>query len=447
MAPFPLSRAVQYTLAGTPVPPPTKRVSLSWREVSARRPRRKSAAQVGVQIESDFSSKLVGYLRENGYQLQAGDTTIRLAAEFGFCYGVDRAIEYAFAARHRFPNRRIWLTGEIIHNPGVNERLREMKIDFLPSTDDKSVRYAELAKDDVILIPAFGADSEEMTYFLNEGYEIVDTTCGSVLNVWKRVRKYANEGFTALVHGKYDHEETIATVSQVCAESPDGHYLVVLDLEEARELAAMIVSGDWGSFDRRFPAHARSKDFDPARDLMRIGVANQTTMLESESREIGEIVRAAIATRYGADETKSHFLSFDTICSATEDRQRAVKELLSDGVDRMIVIGGYNSSNTGHLLELSSEVIPAYHIVDAGCLITADRIIAKPNGRETAGDDRLAPRGSAGDRRDRRRFDPRLDRGTRDRAHSATSRRAAPLARLKRLQQFLYSLFELRIRT
>ncbi|NNE09619.1 MAG: 4-hydroxy-3-methylbut-2-enyl diphosphate reductase [Gemmatimonadetes bacterium] len=348
----------------------------------SKAPSKEIRAQVGVQIESDFSSRLVGYLRENGYKIQAGDTTIKLAAEFGFCYGVDRAIEYAFAARHRFPNRRIWLTGEIIHNPGVNERLREMKIDFLPNTDDKNVRYADLAKDDVILIPAFGADSEEMTFFLNEGYEIVDTTCGSVLNVWKRVRKYANEGFTALVHGKYDHEETIATVSQVCAESPDGHYLVVLDLDEARDLAAMIVSGDWSDFDRKFPAHARSKDFDPARDLMRIGVANQTTMLESESREIGEIVRAAIAERYGAGETESHFLSFDTICSATEDRQRAVKELLSDGVDRMIVIGGYNSSNTGHLLELSSAVIPAYHIVDAGCLITADRIIAKPNGRE-----------------------------------------------------------------
>lgn len=333
--------------------------------------------EVGRLLESDFSSAFVRYLRAHDYQYQSGDLTLRLAAEFGFCYGVDRAVEYAFAARHRFPDRKIWLTGEIIHNPRVNRRLGEMGLRFLPDSPDPAVRYKELEKNDVIVIPAFGADSKEMFWFLDQGFEIVDTTCGSVLNVWKRVRLYAEKGFTSVVHGKYDHEETLATCSQVISANPDGRYLVIRDLTQAKLLAEGIVSRDFSTFNELILPEAASSGFDPAKDLYRIGLANQTTMLESESRTIQNVLKDAMRERVGSKNLSNHFLSFDTICSATEDRQRAVKDLIGEGVDRMIVIGGYNSSNTGHLLEISLPHGPAYHIESADCLIDRDRIRAK----------------------------------------------------------------------
>lgn len=346
---------------------------------------RRASAEIRLLAEKEmtlaFRSGLVDHLRRSGYRLRAGDTTIALAAEFGFCYGVDRAVEYAYAARHRYPDRRIWITGEIIHNPRVNRRLGEMGVRFLPESEDREKRFGDLASGDVVLIPAFGADAREMAWLLERGYELVDTTCGSVLNVWKRVRQYAREGFTSIIHGKYDHEETRATCSQVASENPRGKYLVVLDLQETRDLARMIATGDFNGFAERF-AEAASAGFEPAGHLEKIGLANQTTMLESESREIQEVLRRAMRERYGEAGMADHFRAFDTICSATEDRQRAVRDLLHEGLDRIIVIGGYNSSNTGHLVEIARDSVPAYHIESADCLIDADRIRAKPLGEE-----------------------------------------------------------------
>ncbi len=334
--------------------------------------------EVGKLLEADFSSALVRYLRAHGYSYRSGDLTFRLAAEFGFCYGVDRAVEYAFAARHRFPHRKIWLTGEIIHNPRVNRRLVEMGLQFLPDSPDPAIRYQDLDKDDVIMIPAFGADSKEMLWFLDQGFEIVDTTCGSVLNVWKRVRLYAELGFTSVVHGKYDHEETLATCSQVTSANPDGKYLVIHDLSQAERLAECITKRDFSDFEGLVLPEAVCRGFDPVKDLRKIGLANQTTMLESESRTIQGVLRDAMCEVVSEGDLADHFLSFDTICSATEDRQQAVKDLIGKGIDRMIVIGGFNSSNTSHLLEISLPNGPAYHIESPECLIDRDQIRAKP---------------------------------------------------------------------
>jgi 4-hydroxy-3-methylbut-2-enyl diphosphate reductase len=326
-----------------------------------------------------FRSPIVERLRRSGFALRSGDTTILLAAEFGFCYGVDRAVEYAFAARHRYAGRRLWITGEIIHNPRVNRHLQEIGIGFLPAAGTLEERFGALREGDVVLIPAFGADARELDFLLRRGYEIVDTTCGSVLNVWKRVRQYARDGFTSVIHGKSDHEETAATCSQVRSANPEGMYLVVRDLEEARLLAGRIELGAPEDFGARF-ASAASPGFDPEIHLERIGLANQTTMLESESRAIQDMLREAMVRRHGETNLAEHFRAFDTICSATEDRQRAVRDLLDLRPDRMIVIGGYNSSNTGHLVEIASRVVPTYHIESAECIEDADTIRAKPLG-------------------------------------------------------------------
>ncbi|RPJ44123.1 MAG: 4-hydroxy-3-methylbut-2-enyl diphosphate reductase [Candidatus Latescibacterota bacterium] len=333
----------------------------------------------GLEMARVFRSPIVEHLRRNDFRIRSGDTAILLAAEFGFCYGVDRAVEYAFAASHRYAGRRLWITGEIIHNPRVNRHLREMGIGFLPEAGTLEERFRELRAGDVVLIPAFGADAREMAYLHGNGYEIVDTTCGSVLNVWKRVRQYARDGFTSIIHGKYDHEETAATCSQVLAANPDGKYVVVRDMEETGLLADRIAGRGAPDLESRF-AKAASAGFDPDRDLGRIGLANQTTMLESESRTIQEVLRAAMAERCGEADLAGHFRAFDTICSATEDRQRAVKHLLERGLDRMVVIGGFNSSNTGHLVEIAESRVPTYHIESVEGIVDRETIRAKPQG-------------------------------------------------------------------
>ena len=331
-------------------------------------------------MEEQFHSSLVDTIRSQGNILRSGETTIVLAKEFGFCYGVDRAVESAFGALLRFPGRKIWIAGEIIHNPRVNKRLREMGIRFLkPAAGGLPEKYADLEEGGVVVIPAFGAVAGERSYLTGRGFEIVDTTCGSVLNVWKRVRQYSADNFTAIIHGKFNHEETRATCSQVIAENPRGKYLVILDLDEARDVAYQIENDDFGDFFPRF-APAVSPGFNPESDLDRIGLANQTTMLGSESREIQQILQGAIIRRYGEENLENRFRAFATICSATEHRQRAVKDLVADGIDRILVVGGYNSSNTGHLVEIATKNVPAYHIESAEYIIDSDTIRAKQLG-------------------------------------------------------------------
>jgi 4-hydroxy-3-methylbut-2-enyl diphosphate reductase len=317
---------------------------------------------VAPVLVANYHSTVVERLKELGYAAQAGDMRLRLAREFGFCYGVDRAVEYAYETRAQFPDRRIFLSGEIIHNPDVNGRIEKMGIRLLPEAVDPASRYQEVQPEDVVLLPAFGVPVGEMEFLRGRGCVLVDTTCGSVLNVWKNVHNYAREGFTAVIHGKYYHEETKATASQALTH-PNGHYLVVRDSEEA-EMVCGFIRGevDRAAFVKRFEK-SMSPGFEPDRDLQHIGLANQTTMLMSESLEVQEMLRVAMRARYGDAEMPNRFRAFDTICSATQDRQDAVQRMLREGgLDLMIVIGGYNSSNTQALARICTQRLPTFHI-------------------------------------------------------------------------------------
>jgi len=329
-------------------------------------------AEVRGDLRLVYASRLVDALKANDYRLQAGDVTIRLAREFGFCYGVDRAVEYAYETRRKFPERRIILIGEIIHNPHVNERMSEMGIEILPRRQTAGTSLDFVGADDVVIIPAFGLPVADFDRLYRTGCTLVDTTCGSVLNVWKNVERYGRDRFTAIIHGKYAHEETIATASR--ATSVGGRYLIVHDMEDA-EVVAAFIEGRVGADEirERFML-ATSDDFEPDDDLGRLGLANQTTMLSSESLAIECRLRDAICARHGEAELAQRFRAFDTICSATQDRQDAVLALCAHKVDVMLVIGGFNSSNTGHLVEIAGEFTPAFHIEDASALLSLSEI-------------------------------------------------------------------------
>ncbi len=329
-------------------------------------------AAVAGELQRDWHSGLVDRIRERGFRLEVGDATFKLVRDFGFCYGVDRAVDMAYETREKFPDRRIYLTNEIIHNPQVNRRLRELGILFF----DDEVREAVVEEGDVVLLPAFGVTTDEFDRLRERGAVLVDTTCGSVLNVWRRVERYAREGRTSVVHGKWSHEETLATCSRALSY-PEGRYLVVRDEAEAKLLCDFIEhGGDAAKFSETFrEGEAASPGFDPDKDLERVGVANQTTMLSSESLHIAGMLKATLGRRFGAAQLDEHFLSFDTICSATQDRQDAVLALArSEDVDVFIVIGGFNSSNTSHLKELGDEFSRAYHIDGPECLMNRDEI-------------------------------------------------------------------------
>ena len=324
--------------------------------------------EVADTLDADYSGRLVDVLRERGFALTAGDTTVRLAREFGFCYGVERAVEYAYQARAKFPDRRVVMVGEIIHNPHVNANLRAMGVEILmPGPGVGGFDYSRVTPADVVIIPAFGVTMRDFETLRGIGCVIVDTTCGSVLNVWKRVDTYARDGFTALIHGKHYHEETRATASQVRRHA-GGAFLIVRDMAEAQLVCEYIEGrGARDPFLARF-AHAASPEFDPDVHLRRIGVANQTTMLASESLAIAAAVGDAMERAHGPAYRATNFRSFDTICSATQERQDAVKELLEQPLDAMLVVGGYNSSNTMSLAAICTARVPTYHVEDAMCL-------------------------------------------------------------------------------
>ncbi len=332
---------------------------------------------VAGELSAAYDSAIVDRVRAHDYRHDVGRLTVHLAREFGFCYGVDRAVDYAYQARRRFPGRNVFLTGEIIHNPHVNERLRDEGIRFL---SDPGERAERLGPDDVVILPAFGVTVGDMAQLSSQGCTLVDTTCGSVLNVWKNVVRYAQEGFTAIIHGKMKHEETRATASQAL-KYPQGRYLVVLDRAEADIVCEYIRAGaDRDAFVRRFEG-AVSPGFDPDRDLHRIGCANQTTMLMSESLQIGEMFRDAMRDRYGEAALATQFRAFDTICSATQERQDAVITLLDQHkLDLMLVVGGYNSSNTCNLARICAEHVSTYHIADPECMTSAAEISHRPVG-------------------------------------------------------------------
>jgi 4-hydroxy-3-methylbut-2-enyl diphosphate reductase len=333
-------------------------------------------------LDRDYRSEVVDRVRQNGNVLAADGMELRIADEFGFCYGVDRAVDYAFQTREKFPERRIYITGDMIHNASMNDRLREMGIEFLSKGFDgrPDERFEQIGPDDVILLPAFGAPVNWVNSLRERGCIIVDTTCGSVLSVWKRVTRYAKRDFTSIIHGKYYHEETRATASQTLKDGGNGKYLVVFNMEETGYLTDFIRGKIDAQELREKLGHGMSPGLDPDRDLARVGVANQTTMLMTETMAVGEELRKAMADRYGEDNLAEHFELFDTICSATQDRQDALFKLLEHALDVVVIVGGYNSSNTNNLAIIAKERVPrSYHVASGDC-ISGDAIRHKPPG-------------------------------------------------------------------
>ena len=326
---------------------------------------------VANELARDYHSQLVEKIKNSEYSWRSGRLRIFLAEDFGFCYGVDRAVDYAYQTRRRFPTQNVFLTGEIIHNPHVNSRMREAGVRFL---SDRHETLNSLTPEDVVILPAFGVTTNELSELENIGCIIVDTTCGSVLNVWKAVRQYSTDGYTAIIHGKYHHEETRATASKAL-DSGNGRYLVILDKSEAKLLCDFILKKiSPEQFSSTF-ATAYSPEFNPQTDLRQVGLANQTTMLMSESLEIGDMIRQTMITRYGEENILKHYRAFETICSATQDRQDAVTRLLHKrDFSLAVVVGGYNSSNTRNLARICSESVKTYHIADADCLVSATEI-------------------------------------------------------------------------
>jgi 4-hydroxy-3-methylbut-2-en-1-yl diphosphate reductase len=321
-------------------------------------------------IDAEYQSGLVERIRSRGYRDQFGDVTVRLAQEFGFCYGVDRAVDYAYETVHKFPDKRIFLVGEIIHNPHVNQRMTDMGIRFIYPEDDGTFDFAGVGPDDVVIMPAFGVTLHDFDTLRDIGCILVDTTCGSVLHVWKRVENYAKDGFTALIHGKYTHEESRATASQV-NKHEGGTYIIVRDMDEASLVFDYIAKRPGHLSREAFMKHFEAKatpGFDPDIHLEKVGVANQTTMLAKESLAIGMKVHQAMVEHFGEEHAAEHFRSFGTICSATQERQDAVAEMMQDPPDIMLVIGGYNSSNTNHLAHLCRQHTRTFHVEDAACI-------------------------------------------------------------------------------
>ncbi|MBM5803558.1 MAG: 4-hydroxy-3-methylbut-2-enyl diphosphate reductase [Cyanobacteria bacterium K_DeepCast_35m_m2_155] len=352
--------------------------------------------EVAGTLEQAYQSDLIAELRANGYELRDGRLTVRLAEAFGFCWGVERAVAMAYETRRHYPSERIWITNEIIHNPSVNDHLREMNVQFI-AVEQGVKDFSEVASGDVVILPAFGATVQEMQLLNERGCHIVDTTCPWVSKVWNTVEKHKKHAFTSIIHGKVKHEETLATSSFA------GTYLVVLDLAEAQLVCDYILASEGGAspsaaqreaFMARF-AKACSPGFDPDRDLIRLGVANQTTMLKSETEEIGRLFERTMLRRYGPAELNEHFLAFNTICDATQERQDAMFALVDEPLDLMVVIGGYNSSNTTHLQEIAiSRGIRSFHIDTPERIGPGNRITHKPLGGELESVDGFLPEGA-----------------------------------------------------
>lgn len=330
--------------------------------------------EVRSALSEAYESDLIAELRKNGNSLTVHGVTVKLAEAFGFCWGVDRAVSMAYETRKHFPSRRIWITNEIIHNPVVNNNLRAMDIDFIHADDDGAKDFSAIREGDVVILPAFGASVQEMQLLEQRNCEIVDTTCPWVSRVWNRLAKYEQSDFTAIIHGKYNHEETVATSSR------SKHYLIVQNLAEAEYVASYILNG--GSreqFLTKFQ-QACSHGFDPSQHLQRVGIANQTTMLKGETEQIGKLFERTMLKKFGPEHLDEHFLSpGDTICDATQERQDAMLKLVDEHIDLILVIGGFNSSNTGHLQEIAeTKGLVSFHIDGPDCIGPGNVIRHKP---------------------------------------------------------------------
>lgn len=338
------------------------------RKINVRTP--EVMERVQAEVARHYESSIVEKVKAQGGVFTIGNTTIRLAKQFGFCYGVERAIDLAYASRRVFPDNRIFLIGEIIHNPEVNQQLVEMNIVSLP-WEEITDHYDDLGKDDVVIVPAFGAPVSYMEKLTEQDCMVIDTTCGDVMKVWRRVKSYAKESITSIIHGKTGHEETRATASRALGDEKNGHYIIVLTLDDVNYVCEYLKNGgNREEFLARFE-NSLSPGFDPDLHLKKVGVANQTTMLKSETEEIQRLVAAALKERDGDHE---NFKVFDTICGATQERQDALFEMLRDQMDLLLVVGGYNSSNTSHLVEIGEKNLPTFFIRGARCLTSMEEV-------------------------------------------------------------------------
>ena len=329
---------------------------------------------VQEKVESHYRSPVVEYLRHTKSYLSANGLTVKLAKAFGFCYGVERAINLAYASAKAYSGHNIYVLGEIIHNPEVNDQLREMGIKQLKET--RGVYDLDgLTQEDVVIVPAFGAEVKVLARLKEIGCYQVDTTCGDVMSVWRRVRQYRDRGTTSIIHGKAWHEETKATVSQALSDKGGTHYLVVFTLAETDYVCNYIRhGGDKEEFLQKFEG-AYSSGFDPDQHLLAVGIANQTTMMKGETEEVQRRFEQAMIDRYGPQNLDQHFRKADTICGATQERQDALSEMLgNEKMNLLLVVGGYNSSNTSHLAEMGEAMLPTYFIKNSEKLISPEEI-------------------------------------------------------------------------
>lgn len=308
---------------------------------------------------------LVAQMKSGNNEYTLGDVTVQLAEAYGFCWGVERAVQMAYEARHSFPGKDLHITNEIIHNPGVNERMHSMDVNFIEVKEDGEKDFSNVKEDDVVILPAFGASVDEMRALTDRGVNIVDTTCPWVSKVWTAVDRQAARDHTSVIHGKWSHEETVATASFA------DDYVIVKNMDEAEWVANYVLNGgDREEFFAKFE-NATSKGFDPDTMFERVGIANQTTMLKGETEAIGKLFERTMMKKHGPEKLGEHFLVMDTICDATQERQDAMYSL-TDGktpVDVMLVVGGFNSSNTSHLQEISEDKdIPSFWVCSADCI-------------------------------------------------------------------------------
>lgn len=320
-------------------------------------------------------SPLISCLRSRG-AIQAGSTEVFLAGATGMCKGVRRALDMVDRARASLPpDRRLLLLRPIIHNPTVNGWLGAEGV--LTLDTDASQWWSALSPSDTVIIPAFGATTAEEARLREAGVGIVDTTCPSVRAVWERVEAHAGDGFTTVLHGRPDHPETRATLSRAVARG--GHFLVIPDVIGAQALAQAIARGSATLPDPLLAPGSQSPGLDPARDLQRIGLVNQTTMPARESLEIADVLRTAMGSLFGAD-AAAHFRSFSTICRATQEHQDAVRRLAGSSLDLMMVVGGHVSSNTRHLAELAARHARTLHVEGPEALESLKAVWHQPSG-------------------------------------------------------------------